>query len=126
MDMSKVYVKMCGQANELQKLYELHLKTDDESHEYFDDDFIWLPRQDQLLALLKDTHTIGVILQGLYWFCDPEHFCPNSDDEVSSCKCTSIGIERRKTFTSIEQFTLAFVMDELFDKVWNGEDWVKK
>ncbi len=83
------------------------------------------PQLDKLLELLKDTHTLGAILQGLYWFYEPEHFCPNSDNDVVTCKCALVGTERRKTFDTIEQFALAFVMDELYKKRWNGSAWIK-
>ena len=85
----------------------------------------WLPRIDQLCDMIKNTHTIGATIQGLYWFYEPEHFCPNSDDDFMTCKCADIGIERRKRFNTIEKFALAFVMDEVYKKRWNGFEWIK-
>ncbi len=107
------------------------ISDSDGAHTYKMDEFfkhrhIWLPRQDQLQEMLKGSHTIVAIIQGLHWFCDPDHFCPDNDNEHKNCKCYEIGIERRKMFKTIEQFTLAFVMDELYKKKWNGSEWIKR
>ena len=82
------------------------------------------PRLDLMLEALKDTHTFGSVMQGLYGFYEPEHFCPNSDDDIITCRCEALGIERRKGLDTIEQFALAFVMGELYDKRWDGSEWV--
>jgi len=149
MDTSKEYIKMCEKAKELQSSHTLKIgdyvvrfwrpenagwrirsSAGDgivnwisiDSHTiignnwaHYRDEVIWLPYQDQLQELLKDSHTLGAILRGLYWF---------YDDDVT-CKCAEIGIARRKMLDTIEQFTLAFVMDELYKKKWNdeGERW---
>ena len=131
MDISKQYIKMCESAKEIQKLVQDNFDGTYGSEKDFwgyserKDRLVWLPRQDQLQKMLKDTHTLGAIIQGLYWFYEPEHFCPDTDNEYRECKCSSIGIERRKMFETIEQFTLAFVMDELYNKKWDGSDWIK-
>jgi len=95
-------------------------------NEFFKHRHVWLPRQDQLQDMLKDTHTLGAIIQGLYWFYDPEHFCPDSDNDIITCECKSVRKERTKLFNTIDQFTLAFVMDELYEKKWNGSDWINR
>ena len=131
MDTTKQYIKMCESAKEIQKLVQNNLDGTYGSKEDFwkyserKDRLVWLPRQDQLQEMLKDTHTLGAIIQGLYWFYEPEHFCPDTDNEYRECKCSSIGIERRKMFETIEQFTLAFVMGALYDKKWDGSDWIE-
>lgn len=105
------------------------ISDSDGSHVYRMDEFfkhrhVFLPSQNYLQKMLENTHTLGAIIQGLYWFYDPEHFCPN-DDDIIACDCESIGKERRKMFNTIEQFTLAFVMNELYEKHWNGSVWIK-
>ena len=132
MDKSEQNIKMCESAKEIQKLVQDNFDGTCGSKEDFwgyserKDRLVWLPRQDQLQEMLKDTHTLGAIIQGLYWFYEPEHFCPDNDNDIINCNCESIGKERRKIFNTIEQFTLAFVMDELYNKEWNGEDeWSK-
>jgi len=131
MDTTKQYIKMCESAKEIQKLVQNNLDgtygSQKDFWEYSErkDRLVWLPRQDQLQKMLKESHTIGAIIQGLYWFYDPEHFCLDNDNEYKECKCSSIGIERRKMFNSIEQFTLAFVMGALYDKKWDGSDWIE-
>ena len=133
MDTSNKYIEMCGSANELQIKWEprqgdfasglktgfilRHLPREGES-------LSWLPLHDQLLEMLKDTHTLGAVLQGLYWFYEPEHFCPNQGDDLVTCSCASAGVERRKGLDTIEQFALAYIMDELYKKQWNGSRWV--
>jgi hypothetical protein len=42
------------------------------------------------------------------------------------CNCASAGIERRKGFETVEQFVLAYVMDELYKKQWSGQRWVSR
>jgi hypothetical protein len=132
MDTSNKYIEMCGSANELQLKWEprqgdfasclktgfilKHLPREGES-------LSWLPRQDQLLDMLKGTHTVGAVLQGLYEFYEPEHFCPDADNDVVTCGCEALGVERRKGLDTIEQFALAYVMDELYKKRWDGTMW---
>ena len=70
-------------------------------------------------------HTLGAVIQGLYEFYEPEHYCLNADDAFRPCNCASIGVERRKEFDMIEQFALAFVMEELYNKRWDGTKWEK-
>ena len=93
---------------------------------HYRDEAIWLPYQDQLQEAMKESHTMGAMIQDLYWFYEPEHFCPDRDNDYIECKCEEIGTARRKMFTSIEQFWLAVVMDELYKKEWSGSEWILK
>ena len=75
---------------------------------------IWLPRQDQLQAMLKDVrflgdaHTIGMCV----WFANfvQDEFFRLGEMQMSN--------------PSMEWLWLAFVMKELYGKAWDGEDWI--
>jgi hypothetical protein len=81
-----------------------------------------LERQDQLQEMLEDcsnlpysSHNFGLVLRFMCFL--------TGEDDV----CTHEGVsEGRYTyqFTSMEQLWLAFVMNQKFGKVWNGEKWV--
>ena len=71
------------------------------------DNFIWLPRQDQLQEMVG-----GWTLELLDRF---HHFCM-WDDQFEETR-------EKMTPISMEQLWLAFVMEEKFNKVWNGEKW---
>jgi len=100
--------------------------TDDMKEDLIGVDFVFLPRQDQLQEKLKESHSMGAMIQDLYWFYDPEHFCPETDDEYRICTCKQKGIERRTRFCSIEQLWLGVVMDEIYKKEWDGFEWFSK
>ena len=79
---------------------------------------IWLPRQDQLQAMLFGTGIIaggmidGVLakfVEEMFEFFD-EHMV---NPIYSYC-------------TSMEQLWLAYCLKELYNKVWNGTNWVKQ
>jgi len=73
---------------------------------------IWLPRQDQLQEMVGEYpdcfHKFNNWLESWQGF---------EDDKA---KTEYVG-----QFNSMEQLWLAFVMKERYNKVWNGEDWVK-
>lgn len=74
----------------------------------------WLPRQDQLQAIIqseKAQYLNGfrfLLVESFYQFCQKKIFIPNTP-----------------SLTSMEQLWLAFIIYLNFKKVWNGEDWVK-
>jgi len=78
--------------------------------------YIWLPRQDQLQEMVKFEHdrqggtrlTIGEMVTKIDIF----YF---RDEPIYS-----------KQFISMEQLWLAFLMKQKYNKVWNGEDWGKQ
>jgi hypothetical protein len=74
---------------------------------YFDDlsniIYWWLPRQDQLQEMIEKKNTRELLMRFTDWV----------EKETNS---------RRE---SMEQLWLAFVMWTLYQKKWNGEDWVK-
>lgn len=69
-----------------------------------------LPRQDQLQAMIHDPEKesqVGVI-----------HLINDLYDFAKKAMCVGI------TFSSLEQWWLAYVMYYKFNKHWNGEQWI--
>ena len=119
MDTSEIYIKMCERAREIQ---DVSLSFGD--YYWFNKDwhiflegayaispehFVWLPRQDQLQEIL---------------FTHKEHLFPQ-------CVLLREFIREGELYIlhflkSMEQLWLAFVMYKKFNKIWNGEDWVKE
>ena len=89
------------------------------------DNWIWLPRQDQLQDIISSNVTIGYMIVGLDAFCDPERYCGYGDPPCRDCR--NMGERRRLTYDTMCQWWLAFVMYEKFDKEWNVEklEWTK-
>ena len=119
MDTSKEYILMCEKAKEIQ---ELPMKKNGNFYVDFmgdicvyiekDNDWnwqknkeIWLPRQDQLQDILKDTRwTIYGYLEQI----------------------TKFMSDYGSIDWSWEQIWLGFLMKEKYNKIWNGTDWVKE
>ena len=107
MDTSKEYIKMCD-CEEIQTNREYHATNKD----FWDNDRIWLPRQDQLQEMLfpkiKEDEDITarhkIRVKYYYWY-------------------LLDGIEHKSM--SGEQLWLAFVMKEKFNKTWKGKDWIE-
>ena len=150
MDFSERYIKMCEQARELQEgwkpqkgdwyyaeggegEFSVDTYTDEpavwkgriflvgnnyrDGYEHPDeylsaDKRAWLPRQDQLLEMWLKWRTVPfpIILVHLKFFWEEGPYW-----------------DKIYTFASMEQFLLAFVMWQLYCKVWDEdkEDWVK-
>lgn len=125
MDTSETYIKMCKKAEEIQSLFleknksgwirsslvGLLINAIDKNGEVFTaygKDLIWLPRQDQLQEMMQpnDMSARTLLSQFALWSEQQKHDIPNA-------------------FASMEQLWLAFVMKKKYNKVWNGEDWVK-
>jgi len=80
------------------------------------DNFIWLPTQEQLQGMVKSVNVIDLFM-GLYRFV----WGLNKLGE-------DISLEARQypcQFNSMQELYFAFVMKEHWNKVWNGEDWIK-
>lgn len=94
-----------------------------------DDDYIkssravWLPRQDQLQDMLADysakeqemvrtrTDLMQAFLDFIHWM-DTQYY-----ESKHVCLPTNV-------FSSGEQLWLAFIMKEIYNKVWDGEEWM--
>jgi len=140
MDISETYIKMSGKAEEIQKLwvptngdfcwhdnegeevygsweYPAQVSTVNISQETPKDwwyNWLWLPRQDQLQDMVKGFESDSLTLQYKFMeWCIP----------YFSAKGKYIYQWYVVSKTSMEQLWLAFVMKELYNKVWGGENW---
>jgi len=116
MDTSEEYVRMCRESIEIQKKWK-----EDRADFYFDDYYkyvtvldsfednlgnnIWLPRQDQLQAILDSERPIGSWHWFIYDMWEYDRGCVSVRD------------------WSGEKLWLALVMKELYGKGWNGSTW---
>jgi hypothetical protein len=131
MDTSESYFKMCQKATEIQSHIKVGLykgmagdwfAKPDKEVKYLiyilsancvqlNGTDIWLPRQDQLQAMLLNylnfTSTTWGLLSAVYH---------------KTWKET----EYYSLFISMEQLWLSFVMYEKYNKIWNGKDWVMR
>lgn len=138
MDIREKYIEMC-KAEEIQSKWRprfgdfyVYLKHPNASSLqifqdsiFIDNDtisteyWIWLPRQDQLQDILSDAVTVGYMISGLDAFYDPESQCGYDDPPCR--KCQNLGTRRRLTYDTMEQWWLAFLMYERFNKEWCSE-----
>jgi len=141
MDETEQYIYMCQKAVEIQALWEptlgdfvasewlmkrtaiilfkdtttkgieRYVSYDSLTRYFCKDEYIWLPRQDQLQDILlsdpKSFITPEDLLMGLY-----SYTLKNNEDKYGG-----------ELAASMEQLWLAFVMHEKFKKKWNGKDW---
>ena len=145
MDTSPEYIAMCRGAEEIQnhvlnkgdyytfpiKKMSYQPKPEEKVGDYwvpqlwhdevpirFGDYAVWLPRQDQLQAMIQLRGIIGYIYQ-FYRFCDALYAnwhkpWPNPAPA-----------EGVKVNLTLEQLWLAFVMQERYGKGWTRTEWVK-
>ena len=127
MDTGETYIKICEKAEEIQAIrrdrgfiygdyyYEPISRNwniiydSQKSYMYSMPMCIWLPRQDQLQEIL---------------FIHKEHLFPQ-------CVLLKEFIKENELYIvsflkSMEQLWLAFVMYKKYNKVWNGENWIKE
>ena len=69
-----------------------------------------LERQDQLQEMMREASEV-ILLESFFCFV----FNPNKNFWQT---------EYTRQFTSMEQLWLAFVMSQLYNKVWNREQWI--
>ena len=145
MDTSETYIKMCEKVEEIQLLRReehnmntrkwqpgdfwchIGLRPDnfvfivpdvkdawDNIPEYIHHprECIWLPRQDQLQEMIDWEGKYNLVFVG-----SPQNI------GLRVNKLTSYYDLR---FSSMEQLWIAFMMKENYNKIWNGEDWVKE
>ena len=126
--MDTIYIKMCETAEEIQKLriraHGAKCNLGKIGHSLNGDIFffpldsgtgynaisttnlcIWLPRQDQLQDMVnKDIWSLFDAFTGFVVYGKADYLAQ---------------------FTSMEQLWLAFCLKELYNKVWDGTDWIK-
>jgi len=122
MDTTPEYIKQCGKATKIQEL----LNTVSSVGSFISDGVVicigsarmapdvWLPRQDQLQEIWRQEYLKRPSKYG--WFGE---FCNFIGDVYSDYDLMNAD----EVFESMEQLWLAFVMKELYGKVWNGEEW---
>lgn len=85
------------------------------------DGLIWLPKQDQLQEIVGDFIAneleydecdIKMAFISFKRWLDMQYY-----DEPYTCVPTNV-------FDSGEQLWLAFTMQEIYNKIWNGEEWI--
>jgi hypothetical protein len=137
MDTSPEYIKMCEKAIEIQHGHEpvlgdYYFLSTAEGRDgiiegtkviligaqcFFEDSWdhgdFWLPRQDQLQAMLPITQHKDLWLLASDWEGADKTWVVKDDERTA-----------RFNHQSYEQNWFAFVMYKKFKKVWTGEDWV--
>ena len=126
MDTTKQYILMCEKAKEIQELpmkkngnFYVDFMGDIQIYMEKDNDWDWqknkeiyLPRQDQLQEMVKDSLDRKLT-----------KFCVFS---MNNLKATPMMDRPNIKFDTMEQLWLAFVMKKKYNKVWNGTDWEKE
>ena len=116
MDTSREYIEMCKKAMKIQKIWRRMKKKPKGSIFYnpkikkiliipatpYDGDCIWLPRQDDLQGII-------IIRRDEY-----EYYIRRLLDFV---------LDLPFAIMSMEQLWIAFVMEERYNKTWNGKNW---
>jgi len=129
MDVSSEYVKMCEKAEEIQELkhgygYDDVVLCDRYLHKDIplvqSKGFLWLPRQDQLQEMVWKEITEKSNSSAVWSSWDIFVQCIG---EMMHCSDCGKAYNNYDKFTSMEQLWLAFLMNEKYDKVWDGEDW---
>jgi hypothetical protein len=140
MDNTRIYIKQCEKAKEIQQYFEdKPIEQDDIIFSYnnkrgyrrqhlaqmingewfvqaeVEDSLIWLPRQDQLQEMVSDI--ANHIHPSL----------PSSFIHVFTLEVASNTSRVKKSYDkckSMEQLWLVFVMWQKYRKIWDGEDWL--
>jgi hypothetical protein len=109
MDTSPEYIKMCEKAKEIQELWH-NIDRDENCFYAFvpeaEESSIWLPRQDQLQEMVRQTNETSPELNQRF------------NDHLYNLH---IGEDKY----SFELLWLIFVMREEYNKNWTGEEWAE-
>jgi len=129
MDTSEIYIKMCEVAEEIQGACPIDFKgykplfngiTYDENagdvFYYRGQRKVWLPRQDQLQEMVEIKDKLRSPLHILFFAF--RAFVQNGDEDA--------WWDFRDEYKSFEQLWLTFVMQEKYEKKWDGEAWIKQ
>ncbi len=125
MDTSKEYEQMCD-CPEIQGLREKH----EDSNSFNAGNNIvgaWLPRQDQLQAMLNWNHHPRAMLKNMATWATDGHCLSICEEQHGEFKAWGkrINTLHMKRW-SPEQLWLAYIMWELHKKQWNGKEWVSE
>ena len=136
MDTSKTYIKMCGEAGEIQKQWKpidgdccwhddsgddylgswefpattavVHMATGNDKNYWYN--WLWLPHQDQLQEMLNYKEKTSYPVS---------HMIKHIDEFYSTMRYW----EQDAGDITMEQLWLAFVMKEKYNKTWGGNEW---
>lgn len=113
MDTSEVYIKMSKNSDEIQDYFRR--KNKDKG--YKKEAGFYLPRQDQLQHMLR--------VESKYTYSKPRQI-------ITLCHLFACGIvndfdysQYSGQFKTFEQFWLAFLMKELYNKIWKNNEWIE-
>ena len=120
MDTTKQYLLMCEKANEIQVLRPTESNGDwcnwmgdtkciNVGIVILHKNIIWLPRQDQLQEMIINPLLSNGLINQI-------------KDKLNNFKIEKVV---QGKIISMEQYLLLIVMQEKYNKVWNGKDWVK-
>ncbi len=84
------------------------------------DTCIWLPRQDQLQDMVEKIKDKNHFVFRFQKFLQEKYL------KITEQPAFVVLENTFDNGVSMEQLWLAFVMSERFEKVWNGEDWIKE
>jgi len=123
MDTSETNIKMCEKAEEIQEGHQPSKEAtfirqdggvvmDGGGNIFFikipGESFVWLPHQDELQEMLPEFIERAGFVNAV-----ANSFADFVNGELYALP-----------FRTFEQFWLAFVMKEKYDKIWTGEDWI--
>jgi len=143
MDTSEIYIKLCREAEEIQRGSPIKYLNGDLYTEYELTSFFWLPKKHSLEILKLDTTGQLIVgaadadLEGAVWLPRQDQLqsmylremkCSNSHSQVyratvdifSWYNAVQSGHHR---YTSMEQLWLAFYMKSVYNKTWEGQVW---
>ncbi len=139
MDTTETYIKMCEKAVEIQAMRRGGMLAVGQTGDWWAipkiqgyeilclgsvynkllfryDSYLWLPRQDELQAMMTEYNGPLKLLDNFNEFV----FGP----EIAGERMRNQWEDYVSQFASMEQLWLAFVMRERCHKTWNGENWV--
>ena len=130
------FIKMCGHAGEIQELWrnpfrakygDMYWKGDKYLmipsacelcivSNFIPEDEIWLPTQEQLQEMLHNYYqNNNSNAKGLEW--------GDSINEYMLNQLLNFEKDNREIVYDLNSLWLAFVMHELYNKIWTGEKW---
>lgn len=146
MDTTNQYIEMCRKAGEIQELwvpscsdyvvspttgfFEIYSSRELENAIRYKNDYIWLPRQDQLqemlITIFEDKNKTAYVPVKMPQYRN-NYLCRSMIGSFDSYihRNSPARDECIWQFSSMEQLWLAYVMEKKFNKTWNGGNWIK-
>ncbi len=117
--------------------FGVFVEGEDEPYEMYHP--VWLPLQHQLQEMLMSSCTLGYLIaesgevlevvgktnsRGLD-SSNPETFCTDNNDLLYSFYGWYFNSDISR-YNTMEQLWLAFVMKTMYNKIWDGNEWIKE